>query len=76
MTLEIIAWSDAYFDFEAPDIQRDSYIVFTVGWVTEISGGYIHIAGEKLPDGGYRSMTHVPVSTIVSRTTLSEEVDL
>jgi hypothetical protein len=71
MSLEVVSWRDAHFDFEAPDQEREDYVIRTVGWVLSTSVHFLHIASEQLPDG-WRCETHIPLNSIISRHPLEE----
>jgi hypothetical protein len=72
VSLELIRWRDAYFDFDRggdiPD--RDDYIVETVGW-TEDREKFLTINSERLPEeDGYRAASHIPWGVIIERISL------
>lgn len=62
-----VLWRDAWFDFEETE-ERTDYLVETVGWIVGDSPKFLSIAQERLPNGdGFRAITHIPVSCIVTR---------
>jgi hypothetical protein len=72
--LVLVAWHDAWFDFEESDPEdcRSDYLVRTVGFLVNEGPRFLSIAQEVLPDGdGFRAVTHIPVSIIERVTTLS-----
>ena len=61
-----VKWRDAYFDFEEPDEQREDYLVYTVGYVVNVSDKFLSIAQEQLPEqDGWRAVTHVPLPVVL-----------
>lgn len=77
--LVLITWRDAWFDFEESD-PRDAhgdYLVSTVGWLIREGPRFVSIGQEVLPHGdGFRAITHIPVSVIVDRVSLSLPITL
>ncbi len=66
MTLELIRWEDAHFEFEpGTDPGPDEYVNATVGW-TSVEGKWTRIDSERTPDGP-RAATWVPTTSIVER---------
>lgn len=71
--LVVVTWRDAWFDFDHADATepRSDYLVTTVGFVIREGPRFVSIAQEVLPDGdGFRAVTHIPVSVIVSVTSV------
>lgn len=58
-----VTWRDAYFDLDQTD--SHDYIVSTVGWLIDGDDRFLHIAAEKLPDGGWRAITNVPRECVI-----------
>jgi hypothetical protein len=64
-----IAWRDAHHEFsqDGEDRPRADYIVQTVGWLISRDELFISLAAERLPeDDGWRAVTHIPISCIVT----------
>lgn len=70
MRLQIVTWRDAYFDLEEPGSPRKDYLVKTVGW-TKKKGRWLVVHSEKLPDGGWRAISRVPLENVVERRDLT-----
>lgn len=68
--IEQVAWRDAHFWRDVPDVEHEDYIVTSVGWVTE-GPKFLRIAAERLPhDDGDRAVTYVPNESVVERVNL------
>ncbi len=74
MTLLLVRWRDAWFEYDNPEGERFEYVVATVGFVVREDDRFLSIAQELLPDGdGFRATTHIPIAVIESREVLKEE---
>ncbi len=74
LQLVLVRWHDAWFDSDqqSPEDWRTDYVVQTVGFLVRKGPKIVSVAQELLPDGdGFRAVTHIPVATIESITTLS-----
>jgi len=76
VSLELVTWRDAHFDFDAPEHEEEDYVVRTVGWTLSTGLLFLHLASEQLPDGNWRAETHIPLANIIERRTLVEEGEL
>jgi hypothetical protein len=63
-----VNWRDAYFDYD--HTESHDYLVSTVGWLVGGNMEFLHIAAEKLPEGGWRGVTHVPIEGVQSSAVL------
>ena len=59
-----VLWRDAHFDYEEADPHPD-YLVVTLGFVVSSGPAFLSIAAERLPDGGHRAVTHIPLESVV-----------
>lgn len=71
--LVLCLWHDAFFDFQARDLEdcREDYVVRTVGYLVSEGPRFLSLAQEILPDeDGFRALTHIPRSIVESITLL------
>ena len=61
-------WRDAWFDRDEsnPLDWTDQYFVHTVGFLVRDEDTVLSLAGEILPDGQFRSVTHIPRALVVT----------
>lgn len=62
--LVTVHWHDAWMDDSILDLDKNSYLVKTVGWLLRDDDIMVVVAAEKQPDGGYRAVTHIPRSIV------------
>lgn len=70
-----VVWSDAWFDRDEsePSQWLDKYLVHSIGFLVRDDELVLSLAGEILPDGQYRSVTHVPRNMVVSAKEVRED---
>ena len=57
----VVTWTDAYDDDEAT---AHDFPVTTVGFITEQNEQVLSVAAERLPDGAWRAVTHIPTGVV------------
>lgn len=61
-----ITWRDAYFRFDSSEEERDDYLVETCGFLLgEDDSHFIVVAGERLPSGDWRAISHIPKECVI-----------
>jgi DNA-binding cell septation regulator SpoVG len=55
-----VDWVDALFELDGNGSPPDSFDVETYGWIVGQNQTFVTVAGERLPDGQYRALTHIP----------------
>jgi hypothetical protein len=61
-----VTWLDANFEFDSDGSAPEDYEVDTVGHFVSQGLRFLTLAGEILPDGSYRAVSHIP--TVLVRT--------
>jgi hypothetical protein len=59
-----VDWVDALFELDGNGSPPDSFDVETYGWIVGQNQTFVTVAGERLPDGQYRAITHIPAVLI------------
>ena len=67
MPILSVLWRDAYFDEGGDDLPRTDYLVHTVGHLVADGPTFLSIAAERLPEGPYRAITHIPLENVIQR---------
>jgi hypothetical protein len=71
MSLTSVVWYDAWFDFDPPgDGYKDEFVVTTIGFLVRETDEVLSLAAERLPDEGFRAITHIPKACVRSRSVL------
>lgn len=58
-----VYWKDAWFCLDPEE--RDTYTVKTVGYLLENTQDWVVVAGEKMPEGKWRGLTHIPKEVVL-----------
>jgi len=74
VNLVLIRWRDAHHEFEqdTSDRPQEDFIVETIGYLIARDELFISVAQERLPDGRYRGVTHLPLASIIGGSQLVE----
>lgn len=68
-----VRWRDAWFEYEGATDSED-YLVETLGFYVSDNTNFIDVAAERLPDGNWRAVTHIPQVLVQEHESLVAEL--